>query len=135
MKAFKILGHPYLLIASFLFIIISGEHIGGFYLLYLLLGIFGGSLHSIAGIVGVLLLVIAYNSRGKDLMLIDLTGAALLQASLILFFNQDKNGYNDSTFHQTVPLVTLCIFITVWLAFVITRTIFRSRKKLASLNP
>jgi hypothetical protein len=37
MKAYQIITHPYTLIASFCLILISGQHWGGFYLLYLLL--------------------------------------------------------------------------------------------------
>ena len=39
MKKIKIITHPVTLILCFFLILISGEHLGGFYLLYILLGL------------------------------------------------------------------------------------------------
>ena len=52
------------LITSFLLIIISGEHLGGFYALYLLLALFYGGIHSLLGLSGIVLLIIAVRLIG-----------------------------------------------------------------------
>ena len=63
MKAIQVITHPVTLIISFLFILISGEHWGGFYILYLLLALPHGGLHALLGFVGIVILVIAMNKK------------------------------------------------------------------------
>lgn len=132
MKVFKIITHPFLLITIFLFILISGEHWGGFYLLYLLLALPHGGIHSIIAITGISMLIISfYRYRKTKSFLIEpilnTLGSLLLVLSLILFFYNDKQGYNDGTFHQVIPLITLGIFSLVTLFF-ITDNIYRLTK-------
>ena len=61
MKTFNILTHPLLLITSFLFILISGEHLGGFYLMYILIALPHGGIHSLLALTGIVLLVCSYS--------------------------------------------------------------------------
>src|SRR5215203_641622 len=99
MKALKIITHPYTLIISFCLIIISGEHLGGFYALYLLLALYYGGIHSLLGLAAIILLIVGRNikSRSKEkwlLTLLNLGGAVFMIFSLLVFFYRDKEGYN-----------------------------------------
>jgi hypothetical protein len=122
MKAMKIITHPYTLIISFFAILISGQNLGGFYLLYLLLALPPAGLHSILAFLGVVLLLVNHYKykRNNNFFLrnvINIGGLALLILSLFLFFYNDKQHYNYGTFYQAVPLVTLIIFATLALIF------------------
>ena len=75
MKAIQIITHPVTLIVSFLFILISGEHWGGFYILYLLLALPHGGLHALFGVMGIVMLVIALN---KNIQINRYTNSSLL---------------------------------------------------------
>lgn len=50
MKMIKLFTHPVVIIIAFLLILINGEHLGGFYLLYILLGLPHGAVHSLLAI-------------------------------------------------------------------------------------
>lgn len=122
MKAIKIITHPVLLIISFLFILISGKSFGGFYMLYLLLALPHGGVHSLVAVAGILLLVFAlvrFRRENKYMIeaIINIIGAACLVISLFLFFNKDKSGYNEGTFEQIVPQMTLLLFGLLVLSF------------------
>jgi hypothetical protein len=136
MKLIKIITHPITLSISFLIIIISGQHLGGFYLLYILLGLPHGSIHSIFGAVGVAtLLFSSYKYRGKFNYLIEpcfnIAGVILLSLSLFLFFYNDKDHYNYGTFYQTVPLASLILFALLSISFSITN-IFKLFRQVAT---
>jgi hypothetical protein len=124
MKKAKFIFHPYTLITSFLLILISGEHIGGFYALYILLGLPHGAIHSIIGIIGIVILILT-RKKYKDLKVYHITyfanlvGALLLILSLFLFFCRDKSNYNMATFHQTVPQIMLSVFLIITVAFLV----------------
>ena len=134
MKALKILTHPILLIISFLFVLISGEHLGGFYALYLLLALPHGGIHSLIALIGILVLVIGYNvySRKPGLVqnILNIIGALLLVLSLASFFFSDKEGYNYGTFYQIVPVISLSLFGLLTLLFLIKNLvqIFNKRR-------
>jgi hypothetical protein len=122
MKATKIITHPYLLIAIFLLIIVSGEHWGGFYLLYLLLALPHGGAHAICAVLGIAILLFSYHKYHRSRIyiienLLNIIGALLLLLSLFLFFYNDKRGYNSGTFSQAVPLIVLGLFSLVALCF------------------
>jgi hypothetical protein len=127
MKALKILTHPILLMISFLFILISGEHLGGFYALYLLLALPYGGMHSLIALAGILVLVISYNVYGRKPCLVqnilNIIGALLLVLSLISFFVTDKEGYNYGTFYQIVPVISLSLFGLLALLFLIKNVV------------
>ena len=122
MKAIKIITHPVLLILSFLFILISGEHLGGFYLLYLLLALPHGGIHALVALVGILMLIFTYikfNRENRYIIeaIINMAGAACLVVSLFLFFYNDRSGYNAGTFEQLMPQITLVLFGLLVIAF------------------
>jgi hypothetical protein len=124
MKTVKILVHPVSLIICFLMIIISGQHLGGFYLLYLLLALPHGGIHALLGISGAILLLINHYwiklSVNKYVFIfINAVGSFLLAMSLYVFFINDKEHYNYGTFSQTVPLITLALFGIVFISFFI----------------
>ncbi len=139
MKAIKIITHPVLLIISFLFILISGQHFGGFYLLYLLMALPHLSLHALLAMTGIILLLFSYIRFGRQNKyiiepVINIIGSACLVFSLYLFFNNDKKGYNDGTFEQLVPQVTLVLFGLLTIAFVLKNLIRTSSKKSSNGN-
>ncbi|HEX8333452.1 MAG TPA: hypothetical protein VF622_12560 [Segetibacter sp.] len=123
MKMFKILSHPYTLIFSFLFILISGEHLGGFYALYIFLGLLPGAIHSILGFFGVLILVVSYHLPRTTKVFVkqclNVVGTGLLFTSIYLFFKNDTAHYNWGTFEESVPVFTLVLFGLLGLCFLI----------------
>lgn len=124
MKLLSFISHPVTLISSFSIIMISGEHLGGFYALYILLGLYGAAVHSLLGVAGVAILLISYYKfKRKNQYLIEpllnLIGLVLLILSLYLFFYNDKSHYNYGTFYQTVPLISLSLFGLLALCFFI----------------
>lgn len=125
MKSLNVITHAVTLIISFSLVLISGEHLGGPYLLYLLLGLPHLTLPSVFGFFGVALLIFSnYNYKRSFKYLIEpilnITGILLMVLSLILFFSLDKNHYNDSTFVQTVPIISLSIFGLLSVVFIIS---------------
>jgi hypothetical protein len=124
MKAIKFITHPYTLITSFLVILISGQHLGGFYAFYLLLGLPYGALHSIIALLGIMVLVLIHNKyKGVKVFTIkyvaNLVGLILLVLSLVIFFYKDKSDYNVGTFYQTVPQIMLAVFILIAISFAV----------------
>ena len=115
MKALKYFSHPNVLIISFLLVLISGEHFGGFYLLYILLALPHGGIHAILATLGIIILIYSnYKYKREFSFLIEpilnITGAILLLFSLGLFFYNDKGQYNYGTFFQMIPLISLALF-------------------------
>jgi len=112
MKLTHFFMSPYLLITAFLLVLISGEHWGGFYLIYLLLALPHGGIHALLGTGGILCLVLGHNiplRHGGKKLLVAIVGIILLVGSLFFFFYNDKSGYNDGTFEQAIPLLTFVI--------------------------
>lgn len=131
MKLLTILTHPVLVICSFLLILISGQHFGGFYLLYLLMALPHGGFHAILALIGIGLLLLSYakyNRENKFLIepLLNVTGVVCLFFSLNIFFFR-SNSYNDGSFHQAIPLLTLILFLVLSLGF-LSYSIFRFAK-------
>ena len=123
MKLFKILSHPYTLILSFLFIVISGQHLGGFYALYVFLGLMHGVINSVLAFLGIIVLLVSHHSGRPQKSLIrqalNVTGVGLLFASLYFFFANDKAHYNWGTFEQGFPMFTLVLTSFIALCFLI----------------
>lgn len=113
MKLIKIVGHPAAVMSMFLLLLISGEHFGGFYLLYLLMGLPFGALHFIIALVGLTAVFLGYIIYRKQLHIVKpllyITGKILLIQALFVFFKY-SDGYNDSTFHQFIPLISFVLF-------------------------
>ncbi len=129
MKVIKFITHPYIIIISFFGILISGEHLAGFYLLYLLLALPHGSSHSLLALFGVILMLISYykfkqNKTYVVASIINTTGIMLLILSLFLFFYNDKEHYNIATFYETVPQITLFIFVSLSTVFLLDSLIY-----------
>lgn len=136
MNILKIITHPYTIIISFFAVMISGQQIGGFYLLYLLLGLPHGAIHSLLALGGIILLLISYNKfkKNRNYMLgrvINLVGLILLLLSLFFFFYKDKQHYNYGTFYQLIPQITLTIFSVLTFAFLLNNllSIFKNGSK------
>jgi len=123
MKLFKILSHPYTLIISFLFILISGQHLGGFYALYILLGLTQGVLHSVLGFFGIVVLLISYHIASKQKSYLqhglNILGVAMLFASIFYFFKNDTQRYNWGTFEEGLPLFTIVFTGFIAICFLI----------------
>jgi hypothetical protein len=133
MKAIKFLTNPYVLIISFLLIIISGESFGGFYLLYLFMALPYGGIHAVLAILGITLLLFSFHKYKRIgayriETILNLIGALLLVFSIVSFFYNDKDGYNDATFYQAIPLTTIVIFSILVLLFLVSN-IFRTPDK------
>ena len=113
MKLIKIVGHPVSVMCVYLFLLISGKSFGGFYALYILLGLSHGVLDSIVSMSGILVMLLGYSvyrqrfSPAKPALY--LLADAVMIIGLFLFFQTTK-GYNDATFQQTVPLITFVLF-------------------------
>lgn len=113
MKLIKIIGHPVVVIIMFFLVIISGKSFGGFYLMYILMGLTYGVTHSIIAVLALTVMLVGYRINVKKAKivkpLIYVIGCALMILALLIFFQQSK-GYNDSTFHQTIPVISLILF-------------------------
>lgn len=136
MKIIKIIGHPVLVMSLYLLILISGESFGGFYLLYILMGLPFGALHAVTALIGLCLVFFGYKVyRTKPSLLkplLYILGISTMMIALVLFFER-SNGYNDATFYQTIPLVSLMLYSLSALCFIINAFIlvvkfFRHRK-------
>ena len=123
MKLFNILSHPYTLIISFLMILISGEHLGGFYILYIMLALPYAGIHSILAVFGIVVLLTNYHLHstrkpaGKPFL--NLSGLACMLASITLFFLNDRQHYNWGTFEQAIPISTFVVFFVIACCFII----------------
>ena len=115
MKMIKLFTHPVVIIIAFLLILINGEHLGGFYLLYILLGLPHGAVHSLLAIVGIgLLFFTNYKYQQQFIFniepVLNIMGGIMILLSLFLFFYNDKSHYNYGTFYQTIPVILLSVF-------------------------
>lgn len=124
MKILRIVGHPITVLCMFLLLLISGEGFGGFYLIYVLLGLTGLASHSVLAVAAIAFLVAGYNiPKGNFLIakpILYIVAVVIMNWALFTFF-RDSKGYNDSTFEQGVPMTTfvlfgLCAFCNICLA-------------------
>lgn len=140
MKAIKVITNSYTLIISFLIIIISGQHLGGFYIIYLLIALPYFGIHSILALVGIILLLIIYHNKKNRCFiirpLINLVSVLMLIASIYMFFYNDKEHYNYGTFYQLVPQITLIVFSFIALSFIVRNivSVFKSSKTIINTN-
>lgn len=123
MKLINIITHPVLVIISFCLILISGEHFGGFFLLYILMAIPHGGIHAILALVGTGLILFSYAKYKRESklfidILLNILGVFCLYASLLVFFYNSWD-YNEGTFQQSVPLSSLALFGIVSLGFLL----------------
>jgi hypothetical protein len=132
MKIINIIRHPYTVVITFLFIMISGQHLGGFYFLYLLLALPHFSVHSLLGTLGVILLLIIHLRSKKNKVthlksMGNIFCLILMLLSLFFFFYNDKEHYNYGTFYQLVPQISLILFSIVAFSFVVFNLIILYR--------
>jgi len=110
-KIVKLLRHPYVVMILFCALLISGNQMGGFYLFYLLLGLPHLVLHSLLGMTGILMLLIAGVVPGtRTSAILNIAGVCCMVASLLRFFSQPGASYNYQTFHLVLPMTLLIIF-------------------------
>jgi len=123
MKAVKIITNAYTLIVSFLVIMISGQHVGGFYVIYLLLALPHFAMHSILAITGIVLLLLIYHNKKNNASikksLLNIIAVLLLLCSIFFFFDNDDEHYNYGTFYQLIPQLTLILFGSISLVFIL----------------
>jgi len=121
MRLKNIITHPFAVIISFMIVLISGEHVGGFYIIYLLMGITHGTFASLLGIAGIALhvpgLLIAQRKQASSIYLLNIIGTICMMLSLFLFFFNDEQRYNISTFYQFIPFCTIILFCLLALIF------------------
>ncbi|MES1224131.1 MAG: hypothetical protein ABUT20_52035 [Bacteroidota bacterium] len=112
MKILKLISNPYLLIASFLLLLISGESVGGFYITYIVLALPHGGLHGLLAVAGIIIIIFNYHTKTTFFLSFCLStiGIILLICSLYFFFATDPSHYNAGTFEQALPLMTFGIF-------------------------
>ena len=128
MKAINTISHPLILIIAFSLILISGQHLGGVYLLYILLALPQGSIHAVLAVSGICILIFSnYKYKGSFTYLIEpllnIAGVILLILSLFFFFQRDSRHYNDSTFYQLFPQVSLAVFVILAIIFLINNLV------------
>ena len=96
--------------------------------MYLVMALPGGAGFSIIAAIGIGLIMfnLLKFKRAKHYRIeaiVNIIGACLLLLSLIMFFYNDKNNYNQQTFYQVVPLLTIMLFIIITVCFVIDNVI------------
>ena len=113
MKLIKICGHPVLVMSLYLLLLISGRSFGGFYAVYILMGLMGGTTDSILSLIGLGIMLLGYKLFRKQYhpikSLLYILGNAVMIYGLVTFFRITK-GYNDGTFEQTIPLISFTIY-------------------------
>ncbi len=114
-----IITHPLFIVLLFCAIIISGEQMGGFYLLYILLGLPHFALHAVLGALGIICLLSTYYIRKTWMFFLCVLGAIFMIISLLCFFLQPNGSYNYNTFHEVFPLSILVLFSVLIIVFII----------------
>ncbi|WP_018615712.1 hypothetical protein [Segetibacter koreensis] len=127
MKIINVLTNPYTIIISFFIIIISGEHVGNFYITYLLLALPHFSIYAITALAGIVLILITFHSKKTAVSvsepILNLLGVLLMLASIFTFFYTDYEHYNYGTFYQLVPQITLILFLLIALTTIVAAII------------
>lgn len=121
MKLINIITHPVLVIIAFCVILVSGEHFGGFYLMYLLMALPHGGIHAVLALLGTGLILFSYAKYKRESqfffeVVLNILGVFSLYTSLWLFFYNSWD-YNNGTFDQSVPIMSIVLFGLVSLGF------------------
>lgn len=113
MKIIKIIGHPVSVMCMYLLLIISGKSFGGFYILFIFLGLANGVPDALVSTLGLGIMLLGYKVYRKTFHPIKpalyLLGDAVMIAGLVVFFQVAKD-YSNATFQQAVPLFTFVLF-------------------------
>ena len=137
MKIVQTITHPLFLVISFMFILINGLHVEGFFLFYILIALPHAGIHSILAVLGIGILVINYSKYKNKFNyqiepILNIAGALLLLSSLFCFFYNDVDRYNYGTFYDTVSLFFLILFLLIELTFLIKNFMKIGSKKFAA---
>jgi hypothetical protein len=119
---FRFVTHPLILLASWSLVLISGEHTGGPYIMYLFLGFPKAFAYSVLGYITILILLLSVifikkKSPAFGYPMLNLMGSVVSFVSITAFFIGDKTGYNYGTFYSLVPLITVAVYLTILALF------------------
>lgn len=139
MKLIKLLAHPVILIISFLIILISGQHVGGFYAMYLVMALPHGGVHAVLGIGGIVILLTSFLkakswNKNSIRLILNVAGLVCLWLSLFYFFYQDESGYNNGTLQQLLPILSIGLFALISFCFFIDSIVFGKRSDKGKLS-
>ena len=111
--------NKYIITLSYSLIIISGDHLGGPLIAYLILPLvyLKIDLVSILGLFALTLLLGSFTKKENEKALLHLIGIGCMYTSLILFFISDSSNYNLQSFHQTIPMISMSIFVLLTLLY------------------
>lgn len=126
---------------SYCCIIISGMHIGGPWIAYLLITLFTAAFYplsfayAILGIGGLVIYLIRTYTFLGGAWLQRLIGLSAMWLSLIVFFTSEGGAYDYSTFQEIVPLISLGLFVilSVWQIILLISGWRNQRKKAQAL--
>lgn len=127
MKIIQIIGHPVCVMCLYLLLLISGQSFGGFYILYIFMGLPNGTPDALVSTLGLGLMFLGYKVYRKRFHpikpLLYIIGNVVMILGLVLFFQVTK-GYNDATFQQAVPLMTfvlygICVLCNIFLSILL----------------
>lgn len=126
--------NKFLVIFSYCFIIISGDHMGGPWIAYLILPLFflQIDLVSIFGLFALTLLLVNFTKKNQEKLTLHLIGIGCMYTSLILFFTRNSTNYNLQSFHQTIPIISMSIFVLLSLLY--SRNLFIKLLELREKN-
>ncbi len=139
MKLIAIFTHPILVVSLFCLALVSGDHFGGFYLLYILMALPHGGIHALIALAGIGLILFNYvrfKRQSKFLIdpLLNIVGVALLYLSMVLFFRNSWN-YNGQTFGQMLPTISYVVFGLVSLGFLVHSVVRLAHPRSNNPNP
>jgi hypothetical protein len=92
---------------------------GGPWIAYLILPLvfFKIDLVSILGLFALKLLLGNFTKRETEKVVVQFIGIGCMYTSLILFFTRDSTNYNLQSFHQTIPIISMSIFVILSLLY------------------
>jgi len=124
--------NPICIVIAFSMVLISQEHLGSFYFIYVFLGLPFRALHSLLGLSGMLIafvnLLMFQKKKEQIFRVLNILTTLLFYASLIVFFLQDRAHYNYATFEQTVPLIFMSLFVILSIGFIVINIIHLAKK-------
>lgn len=138
MQLSKFFSSPYLLIVCFLTLMISGEHVGGFYFLYLIAAPVS-SITKLSCSFGLLLLLFLHhyvNWRKLSTLKVlgNIIGVVLLFTSVYYFFKENGSHNYSGTFNQTVPITTFWCTGIVAATFILSNVCMWIRIKFGKVS-
>ncbi len=107
---------------------------GGPWIAYLILPLFflQIDLVSIFGLFALTLLLVNFTKKNQEKLTLHLIGIGCMYTSLILFFTRNSTNYNLQSFHQTIPIISMSIFVLLSLLY--SRNLFIKLLELREKN-